>query len=149
MPLLRFHCIGGCWDRIQDCWDFGINWQPDAQTTRLDLIHTRPDLIIILGSWWFIWNPLRRCGSIRYLDVGMLLLPFPALVGCCLLHPGSCCRPPHPGIAYGRAVTRDHNNRKSSVSGFDRDPNHDPAQNLKKNNSISCIGKAFFTQQLT
>jgi hypothetical protein len=53
---------------------------------------------------------------INYLDVGMFLLPFPALVGCCLLHPGSCCRPPHPGIAYGRAVTRDHNNRKSSVA---------------------------------
>ncbi len=26
------HCVGGCWDRTQDCCDFG----------RLDLIHTVP-----------------------------------------------------------------------------------------------------------
>ncbi len=22
---LRFHCVGGCWDRTQDCCDFGID----------------------------------------------------------------------------------------------------------------------------
>jgi hypothetical protein len=30
---IRFHCVGGCWDRIQDCCDFAI----DSQT--LYLIH--------------------------------------------------------------------------------------------------------------
>jgi hypothetical protein len=25
---LRFHCVGGCWDRTQDCCDFGIGSQP-------------------------------------------------------------------------------------------------------------------------
>jgi hypothetical protein len=24
---LRFHCVGGCWDRTQDCCDFGIDDQ--------------------------------------------------------------------------------------------------------------------------
>ncbi len=32
---LRFHCVGGCWDRTQDCCDI------DALTTRLDLIHLK------------------------------------------------------------------------------------------------------------
>jgi hypothetical protein len=27
LPPLRFHCAGGCWDRTQDCCDFGIGWQ--------------------------------------------------------------------------------------------------------------------------
>ncbi len=27
LPALRFHCVGGCWDRIQDCCDFGIGSQ--------------------------------------------------------------------------------------------------------------------------
>jgi hypothetical protein len=35
LPPLRFHCVGGCWDRTQDSFDFGIgcenalsqNWQ--------------------------------------------------------------------------------------------------------------------------
>jgi hypothetical protein len=31
---LRFHGVGGFWDRTQDCCDFGI----DALSTRLDLI---------------------------------------------------------------------------------------------------------------
>jgi hypothetical protein len=28
LPPLRFHCVGGCWDRTQDCCDFGIGSQP-------------------------------------------------------------------------------------------------------------------------
>jgi hypothetical protein len=24
LPTLRFRCVGGCWDRTQDCCDFGI-----------------------------------------------------------------------------------------------------------------------------
>ncbi len=24
LPPLRFHCVGGCWDRTLDCCDFGI-----------------------------------------------------------------------------------------------------------------------------
>ncbi len=24
LPPLRFHCVGGCWGRTQDCCDFGI-----------------------------------------------------------------------------------------------------------------------------
>jgi hypothetical protein len=27
LPPLRFHCVGGCWDRTQDCYDFGIGSQ--------------------------------------------------------------------------------------------------------------------------
>jgi hypothetical protein len=42
LPPLRFHCVGGCGDRTQDCCVFGI-----ALTTRLDLIHIRLDLIKI------------------------------------------------------------------------------------------------------
>jgi hypothetical protein len=45
LPPLRFHCVGDCLDRTQDCCDFGIDTK-DALTTRLDLIHrTRLDLI--------------------------------------------------------------------------------------------------------
>jgi hypothetical protein len=43
LPPIIFHCVGGCWDRTQDCCDFG-NCQPDALTTRLDLIHSE--------QWW-------------------------------------------------------------------------------------------------
>ncbi len=25
LPLLKFHCVGGCWDQTQDCCDFGID----------------------------------------------------------------------------------------------------------------------------
>jgi hypothetical protein len=27
LPPLRFHCVGGCWDRTQDSCDFGIGSQ--------------------------------------------------------------------------------------------------------------------------
>ena len=27
LPPLRFYCVGGCWDRTQDCCDFGIDSQ--------------------------------------------------------------------------------------------------------------------------
>jgi hypothetical protein len=27
LPTLRFNCVGGCWDRTQDCCDFGIDSQ--------------------------------------------------------------------------------------------------------------------------
>jgi hypothetical protein len=27
LPPLRFHCVGGCWDRTQDCCDIGIGSQ--------------------------------------------------------------------------------------------------------------------------
>ncbi len=27
LPPLRFHCVGGCWDRSQDCCDFGTGSQ--------------------------------------------------------------------------------------------------------------------------
>jgi hypothetical protein len=26
LPLLRFHCVGGCWDRTQNSW----HWVSDA-----------------------------------------------------------------------------------------------------------------------
>jgi hypothetical protein len=29
LPPLRFHCVGGCWDRTQDCCNFDID-KPDA-----------------------------------------------------------------------------------------------------------------------
>jgi hypothetical protein len=25
LPLVRFHCVGGCWDRTQDCCNFSID----------------------------------------------------------------------------------------------------------------------------
>ncbi len=33
---LRFHCVGGCWDRTQDCCNLGMTDRP--LNTRLDLI---------------------------------------------------------------------------------------------------------------
>jgi hypothetical protein len=27
LPPLRFHCVGGCWDRTQDCYDYGTGSQ--------------------------------------------------------------------------------------------------------------------------
>jgi hypothetical protein len=27
LPPLRFHCVGGCWDRTEDSCDFGIDSQ--------------------------------------------------------------------------------------------------------------------------
>jgi hypothetical protein len=40
LPPLIFRCVGECWDRTQDCWDFGIgSLQSDALDTRLGLIH--------------------------------------------------------------------------------------------------------------
>jgi hypothetical protein len=32
MPPLRFYCVGGCWDRTQECCGFRIGWQSDALT---------------------------------------------------------------------------------------------------------------------
>jgi hypothetical protein len=52
---LRFHCVGGCWDKTQDYCDFCIDTarrsNHSASTvdfihTRLDLTHTRLDLLI-------------------------------------------------------------------------------------------------------
>jgi hypothetical protein len=37
LPPLRFHCVGGWWDRTQDSCDFGFGCQ-DALATRLHLI---------------------------------------------------------------------------------------------------------------
>jgi hypothetical protein len=51
LPLLRFHFVGGCWDRTQDCCDFGIESQTlqplgyVSSTAWLDLIHTWLDII--------------------------------------------------------------------------------------------------------
>jgi hypothetical protein len=47
LPPLRFHCADGCWDRTHDrCNLCNVHWQPDALTTRIDLIHNyRLDLI--------------------------------------------------------------------------------------------------------
>jgi hypothetical protein len=28
LPPIRFHCVGGCWDRNRDCCDFGIGSHP-------------------------------------------------------------------------------------------------------------------------
>ncbi len=38
-PPLRFHCVGGCWDRTQD------SRLPDALTTQLNIIHSQLDLL--------------------------------------------------------------------------------------------------------
>jgi hypothetical protein len=45
LPPLRFHCVGGNWDRTQNCGDFG-HWLSKALTTRLNLIYPRLDLIL-------------------------------------------------------------------------------------------------------
>ncbi len=53
LPPLRSHCIGGCWDRTQDCCDFGIG----SQT--LDLIH----------KWLSVRNWCGgQCCALRYSD---------------------------------------------------------------------------------
>jgi hypothetical protein len=39
-PPLRFHCVGGCWDRTQDSCDFGIC----CQTLYPHFMHFRPHL---------------------------------------------------------------------------------------------------------
>ncbi len=41
LPPLRFHCVGGCWDRTQDNWR---HWLSAPLTTRLDLIHLQRKL---------------------------------------------------------------------------------------------------------
>ncbi len=45
LPPLRFHCVGGCWDRTQESCNLDIGCHADTLTTRLDLIHTQLDLI--------------------------------------------------------------------------------------------------------
>ncbi len=40
LPPLIFHSVGGCWDRTEDSWNFGIGYLSDALTTRLDHIQT-------------------------------------------------------------------------------------------------------------
>jgi hypothetical protein len=39
LPSLRFHCVGGCWDRTQGRCDFGIGSET-LRTTRRDLNHS-------------------------------------------------------------------------------------------------------------
>ncbi len=47
LPFLRFHCVGGCSDRLLRLW----HWQSDAETARLDLIHNST---ISHKSVWFV-----------------------------------------------------------------------------------------------
>jgi hypothetical protein len=46
LPPLRFHYVGGCWDRTQDSCDYGIGCQ-----TRLDLIHRKNRPLSICCSY--------------------------------------------------------------------------------------------------
>jgi hypothetical protein len=46
LPPIRFHCVGGRWDRTQASCDFGLGCLSDALATRLHIIHyTRLHLI--------------------------------------------------------------------------------------------------------
>jgi hypothetical protein len=57
LPPLRLLCVGGCWDRTQDCFDFDIGSQSDALTTQLRLIHYF--LSFSLSPWQFCFLFLR------------------------------------------------------------------------------------------
>ncbi len=58
LPPLRFHCVGGCWDRSNPgLW----HWQSDALTSRPDLIHTRKLIIIKLSELWRKKNIVKTC----------------------------------------------------------------------------------------
>ncbi len=39
LPPLRFHCVGGCWDRAQDSCDFGVAIR---RSSHLATTHPRP-----------------------------------------------------------------------------------------------------------
>jgi hypothetical protein len=45
LPPLRFHCVGECWDRIQDCCELVIHSLLNLIHSRLDLFHCQRDLI--------------------------------------------------------------------------------------------------------
>ncbi len=46
------HCVGGCWDRTQDCCDFW-HWQSDSLATRLDLFKSFPWRFLPSNkNWW-------------------------------------------------------------------------------------------------
>ncbi len=51
LQALRFHCVGGCWDRTQDSCDFGIG----SQTTL--------KLLGLISSTSLLYFPIWRVGS--------------------------------------------------------------------------------------
>ncbi len=54
LPPLRFHCVGGCRDRTQDCCDFGIDSQtlwPLGYISSINLVSNiwPPSLVLSVG----------------------------------------------------------------------------------------------------
>jgi hypothetical protein len=39
LPPLRFHCVGGCWDRTQDSCEYGIGCHTDKKENQIFLIY--------------------------------------------------------------------------------------------------------------
>ncbi len=96
LPPFGFHCVGGFWDRTQD---FG-NCQPDALTTRLDLLYlekmitylvlffrndppTIIGLLVTVHVLLFLWHVIRDNlqdtlpGSVKLVPVGSVADPDP------------------------------------------------------------------------
>ncbi len=46
LPPLRFHCVGGCWDRTLDCCDFGIGIENISVRLRKGL-YWRGEIVLI------------------------------------------------------------------------------------------------------
>jgi hypothetical protein len=44
LPPLRIHCVGGCWDRTQDCCDFSF----DSQKLSSVLVRSHPILLDLI-----------------------------------------------------------------------------------------------------
>ncbi len=41
LPPLRFHCVGGCWDRTQNCCDFDISCQTLQPLSQISSMRTQ------------------------------------------------------------------------------------------------------------
>ncbi len=74
LPPLRFHCVGGCWDRTKDSCDYTaltIRSSNHSATShpRLDLIHNSCLICRLFLSWIGVFE---HCGSRTFLNVARL-----------------------------------------------------------------------------
>ncbi len=57
LPPLRFNCVGGCWDRTQDCCDFGIGVRRSDHSSRSHYL----EIFLVLMRWrertTMFWEP--------------------------------------------------------------------------------------------
>ncbi len=73
LPNLRFHSVGGCWDRTQDRCDIGIDSQ--TLTTRPDIIHFWSFARISSNTPFGDGLPKVRLCSILYVRIICSFLP--------------------------------------------------------------------------